>query len=419
VSERALGEREPLPRPAERSRERIAAMLGLGVLAFGLELAIAALSLRGGALPLPALGVYHDGHLYLEIARSFPLPYAAEGASYVGQAPGYPALIALIRSLTPDAWVSWGLAALLASWIPAALCAPAFYALVESLGWRPFWPTLLFVVGNPRWLSVAATPHTEPLAMLFAILCLAAYQRRRLGACVAWLSLAILSRFPALLLGLPIAFGTLVARRERRPGRVATLALPLVAFGLLNLYLLWRVPGFRGIWAAHQVFWETHWTWPFASLLQPDRTWNFLSGTSAFFLTYASVGVYLLACAATLGSGARERWHLGVWVGALLLFHVCLGGRIGSWDLTRLAILAWPAAVLALWGRFGRRVRPLPVAALSLALLGVGVWFALGQTRLAVAYQTRAQPYLAGAIERLDADEPEWIDFEQRARERR
>jgi hypothetical protein len=399
--------------------EPLVAMLGLALFAFGLEAAIAVLSLRGGSTSLSALGVYHDGHLYLEIARSFPLPYSADGSSYVGQAPGYPALIYLIRILTPDAWVNWGMAALLASWLPAALCAPAFYALCGSLGWRPFWPTLLFVVANPRWLSVAATPHTEPLAMLFAILCLTAYQRRRLGWCVAFLSFAILTRFPALLLGLPIAFGTLVVRRERGVAQIATLAVPLLAFGLFNLYLLARVPGFEGIWAAHQIFWQTEWTWPFASLLQPDQTWSFFSGTAAFYLTYASVAGYLISCALSLRSAERERWHLGVWVGVLLLFHVSLGGQIGTWDLTRLAILAWPAAMLALWGAVVVNARPIPLAVLSTALLGIGVWFALGQTRLAVSYQTRAQPYLAPAIERLDADMPQWIDFEQRAREQR
>jgi hypothetical protein len=394
-------------------------MVGLAVFAFALEVAIAVFSLRGSAVPLSALGVYHDGHLYLEIARSFPLPYSVDGSSYVGQAPGYPALIYLIRTLTPDVWVNWGMAALLASWIPAALCAPAFYALCGSLGWRPLWPTLIFVVANPRWLSAAATPHTEPLAMLFAILALTAYQRRRLGASMAFLSLAVLTRFPALLLGLPIAFGTLVVRREWSAPRIATLATPLIAFGLLNLYLWARVPGFEGIWAAHQIFWQTHWTWPFASLLQPGQTWSFLSGTAAFWLTYASVAVYLLSVVLALRPAERERWHLGIWVGVLLLFHVSLGGQIGTWDLTRLAILAWPAAVVALWGAFGLQARTLPVAMLTMSLLGVGIWFGLGQTRLAVSYQTRAQPYLAPAIERLDADTPEWIDFEQRAGARR
>jgi hypothetical protein len=398
---------------------RALGMAGFALLALAIEVAIALGSLHGGTLPLSALGVYHDGHLYVEIARSFPVPYAAEGASYLGQAPGYPALIYLIRNLTPDAWVDWGMAALLASWIPGALCAAAFYALCADLGWRPFWPTLLFAVANPRWLSVAATPHSEPLAMLFAILCLLAYQRRRLGGCVAWLSLAVLTRFPALLLGLPIAFGTLVVRRERTPARIALLLTPLVAFGIFNLYLALHIPGFHGIWAAHQVHWQTAWTWPFDALLHPGPTWTFLRGSPAFWVTYASLAVYVLACALALGPDERERWPLALWIGVMVLFHVSLGGRIGSWDFTRLAILAWPAAVVAFWGRFGTRARPLPVAALSLSLLATGVWFAVGQTRLAVSYQTRAQPYLAPAIARLDADAPRWIDFERLVRERR
>jgi hypothetical protein len=28
-----------------------------------------------------------------------------------------------------------------------------------------------------------------------------------------------------------------------------------------------RIPGFAGVWDAHQIFWETHRTWPFAALI--------------------------------------------------------------------------------------------------------------------------------------------------------
>ena len=123
-------------------------------LALAFQVATAALAAQSAGIPLAHLGVYFDGHLYIEIAKSFPLPYAPEGRHYLGHAPGYPALIALLRQLTPASWVDWGLAALLASWIPAALSASAFHALCRAAGCAPLWPTLLFVVANPRWLLI-------------------------------------------------------------------------------------------------------------------------------------------------------------------------------------------------------------------------------------------------------------------------
>ena len=388
----------------------LAAVTGLALL---LPVGVALVSAAHSGIGPSSLGVYHDGHLYIEIARSFPLPYSADGASYVGQAPGYPALIALFHALTPDAWVDWGAAALLASWIPSALAAAAFYALCKATTSAPLWPAFLFVVSNPRWVSVGATPHTEPLAVLFAILCLAAYARGRLVWCTVWLSLAALTRFPALLLGAPLAFGVLVLRRQRAPGHWAWLSLPLVAFGAFNLYLALRVPGFSGIWAAHRVFWEASFTWPLSLFFDPIRTWQFLAWSAAFWITYASLIFYLLAMAAGRRGAEGDLRMLPLWVGVLVLFHVSLEGQIGAWDFTRLVILAWPAALVSAWRWLEPRIRPAAAGGLALATGVFSVWFALGQTATAIAYQTRAQGYLLDAIERLDDDTPRWIDFER------
>lgn len=401
------------------ARDDALAMAFLTALALALPVAIAAVSAERAGLALSSLGVYHDGHLYIEIARSFPWPYAAEGASYVGQAPGYPALIALVHAVTPDVWVDWGMAALLAAWLPAAACAPAFYALCRAMGWAPFWPALLFVVANPRWVSLAATPHTEPLAVLFAVLCLTAWARGRLGASAGWLSAAALTRFPALLLGAPLAFDVLVLRRQRDLRRWLWLALPLIAFAAHNLYLALRVPGFSGIWGAHQVFWKASFTWPFAHFFDPVGTWQFLSGTAAFWLTYASLGFYLVAIAVGARRSQAERRMLALWVAVLVLFHVSLAGYIGAWDFTRLVILAWPAALVLVWSPLAPRLPAWGAGGLALAGGVLSVWFALGQTATAIGYQSRAQDYLRDAIERLHEDEPHWIDFERLEREPR
>ena len=49
---------------------------------------------------LTTLGVFFDGHLYVEIAKSFPIPFGPGANDYLGQSPVYPAFIFVARLLT-------------------------------------------------------------------------------------------------------------------------------------------------------------------------------------------------------------------------------------------------------------------------------------------------------------------------------
>ena len=165
-------------------------------------------------MPLLRLGAFFDAGLYIEIAKSYPLPYAPEGPDYLGHAPGYPAVIAFLRALTPRPYLHWGALALLASWLSAALAAGAFYVLCRELDLEPLWPTVAFVVANPRWLSVASTVHAESVALPLLLLAAIAYLRDRLGWSAIALGVAGWTRFPALLFGAALAYGVLVQRRR-------------------------------------------------------------------------------------------------------------------------------------------------------------------------------------------------------------
>jgi len=377
-----------------------------------LQIGIAVQVTRSTAMPLAWLGVFFDGYLYLDIARSFPLPFSPEGRDYLGQAPGYPALIYLARQLTPLHPVNWGALALATSWLAAALCAGAFYAVCRAAGVAPFWPSVAFIVANPRWLSVAATAHPEGLAMLFVLLTAAAQLRGRLGWAVVWLSLAGLTRFPALLIGAALAFDSLWVQRRRDLRTLAMLSLPLLAFAAHNLYLFVRIPGYAGMGEAHRVFWDTHLTWPFQALIENAVRW--LQGTAPgpnFALTYASVAGYLASLAVGLHEPERRLRFLVVWVAAILLFHVSLAGEWGGFDIARLAILAWPAALLLLW----RRVRfsaPPAVAAAGWAVAGaLSAAITADLLSDAVRWQRASYPWPTLSIRRLEAEEPRWFDF--------
>jgi len=398
------------PRLTRAELHRIALLVALSL---GLQIAIAVRVARSTGMPLPWLAVFFDGYLYLDIARSFPLPFSPEGRDYLGQAPGYPALIYLARQLTPLDPANWGALALATSWLSAALCAGAFYLVCRAAGIAPFWPSLAFIVANPRWLSVAATAHPEGLAMLFVLLTAAAQLRGRLGWAVLWLSLAGLTRFPALLIGAPLAFDTLWVQRRRDLRTLALLSLPLLAFAAHNLYLFVRVPGYAGMGEAHRVFWDTHLTWPFQALIENAVRW--MQGKAPgpnFALTYASVAVYLASLAVGLREPEPRLRFLTVWVAAILLFHVSLSGEWGGFDIARLAILAWPAALLLLW----RRVRfpAAPAAAAAAGWAAAGALSAVITVDLlsdAVRWQRASYPWPVLSIRRLADDRPRWFDF--------
>jgi len=129
----------------------------LFVLSLILHAGVALIGTSSAGISLSSLGVFYDGHLYIEIAKSFPLPYSRAGVDYLSHAPGYPALIAAMRAVVPSGLANWGLLAVWAVWIPTALCACAFYVLCRHVGVAPLWPTALFVVANPRWLLIGAS----------------------------------------------------------------------------------------------------------------------------------------------------------------------------------------------------------------------------------------------------------------------
>jgi hypothetical protein len=248
--------------------------------------------------------------------------------------------------------------------------------------------------------------------MLFVLLAALAYRRERLAWSAVWLSLAALTRFPALLLGVPLAYGTLLSRRQRGPAAFALLSLPLVGFGLLNLYLFLRIPGFQGVIAAHSVHLETGLTWPFLRLAENALRWPYPPGQGSFWaLTFASLAFYLSAVGVGLFRRAPESRLLALWVAVVVGFHASLAGDWAARDFARLVILAWPAALLLLW-------RPLaafsPLPALATACLAAGLlggWAAVNLQTRAVVWQGISVPYPSHAMQTLESDEPQWRDY--------
>jgi hypothetical protein len=97
-----------------------------------------------------------------------------------------------------------------------------------------------------------------------------------------------------------------------------------------------------------------------------------------------------------------------------VLFHASLAGEWGGFDFARLALLAWPAALLLLWPA---RAAALPGAAMgATAGLAAAASLALAVHVLsdAVVWQRASYPWPAIAVRRLTAEQPRWFDFGSR-----
>ncbi len=360
-----------------------------------------------GLIPFGGLGVYYDGSFYIEIAKSFPRLYGPEALDYTSHAPGYAFLIWIAHGLgAPD----WGVAALLASWIPAALASAVFWVLCRELGLAPLLPTLVFAFANPRWLQLAATPHAASAAMLLAVLTLLAYYRGQLGRAALWLSLGVLVRYPTILCVAVIAFGVVSDERRVPFRRLLVLAWPGVALGLLNLYLFLTIPGFRGVWAAHAPFWNEPlgFTIPFSAVLDEfAKHWDRAAGQ--ILLSWASFLVFGAAAVLGFWRGERRHWVLPAWIALILVFHASLSGTHAFWEISRLAVLAWPAAVLVPWLCFGSRATPRIVVPACAVLAACGLWFAQNNIGWAMLAQDKSR-----SLQRLEVDEPHFENFRAR-----
>lgn len=279
----------------------------------------------------------------------------------------------------------------------------------------------LFAAANPTLVLVGSSAHAEPLGLLLATVALAAWLLERPGTAALALAAAVLTRFPFLVLLGPLALGIVWARRDTSRRSLLLLLLPPLALGLFDLYLHVRVPGFRGIAAAHDFWWRPPWGVPFVGLVRhlgDVPTWY---GYRAVVVATA----LFFGASAVLGLAHRDRDGrvLGVWVATALAFAASPGDDVGANNLARLALPAWPAALLLWaravpprWRRPGRPARA-AIAAACLAAAAFSLWFAVQAHRLAIATQRRRQPFLEDTIRRLDRDEPVWLDFRALRRE--
>ncbi len=361
--------------------------------------------LSSSSLPrLSALGVYFDGSFYIEIARSFPLPYGPSALGYSSHAPGFPFLIALVHALTPSRLVDWGMAALLAAWLCAAAATPAFYALCRATGTPAIGASLAFLLCNPHWIVAGATAHAEAPTVLLITLALLCWARGRLALCMTLFTMAALTRYP-LILALPsLVIGTLVQRPPQGVRSLCWLSLPVVMLSACFVYLDLRVIGFEDVWTTNRMFWRSELTWPFSSFVRLANQ-VISSGSPVYAASYLSAVGLTIACLLGFRKAGRPLLPFALWVALIVLFHASLGGPSGVGDFGRKTLIAWPPAALLL-AHSARRLRPLVLVTVCALLAVLGIAYAKRVIFAATVLFQKGQ-----SIERLMDDHPHWLDF--------
>jgi len=328
-----------------------------GLLLAAIAVRVAALLVASGVtgLPIERLALYFDGHEYITIAQSFPLPYTPGLWIETSWLPGYPLAIAIAFQVVGN----YAVAALLVSILVSAAAGPLLFALARDRpGAVP--AAMLLTVVPPIWLTASTLAFSESLFLPLVLATVLLGRQGRFSAALVTAVLAASTRHAGVLLA-PILLVQRWGRGERRPLALAACALPVLVLPLFNLYLHVRIPGFPGLESVRMsVFGRSAFTIPFQSLLQ--ASWWALLGRWEAILQVLS----LVAVAVSIVDALFHReFDLAVWAGGFLALVVSLNGFWAFFQMDRLLLPALPVALLAL-----ARLRiSAPVAAIACASL--------------------------------------------------
>ena len=340
-----------MSRPGKTAVEALA----LFALAWLLRLALLPAAAWTAGLAWRDLAFLYDGHMYIGIATSVPRLYEGiekvcavypSSETYTGWLPGYPVLIAALRWLVRD----FRVAAMLASQLASAAGVVLFYLLARRLSPRPLLAAVLFAFFPATWLLTGSLAFVESLYVTLAVAGFYALHRRWLGLAATLVGFALVTQKSGLVLLL--VFAAVLWREE---GSKALRHLPWALWALVPLALLqWHLFAvFGDPWVNVRVqrgFFGPHlFALPFERFLE-----GLLSPTQPFeghfwlrkLLNALSCLFYVWVCVRAWRPGERRTELLLLWLTAVLLFNLCLGGVWSYHAFPRFMTLAAPPAIL-------------------------------------------------------------------------
>jgi hypothetical protein len=380
-----LTEQRPGSAPFPSAAVALALFLG----GIGIRIAALAVACRATGLSVERLALYFDGHEYITIAQSFPLPYGPDLWLETAWLPGYPLAIALAFQIVGN----YAVAALLVSVLASSTAAPLLFALARG---RPgaIPAALLMMIGPTMWLTASSLPHSESLFLPLFLATVLLGRRGRFAAALVTGILTAATRHTGVFLT-PILLVQCWQRGERRPLMLAACALPTLVLPLLNLYLHTRIPGYPGVLAVPAIIAGGRpFGIPFRTLLEgvawaPLNPW----GTAMNVISLVAVAVGLVVVL------WQQEFDFAAWAGAFLGLAISLNGFRAFFEINRYLLPALPVALLAL-ARL-HLSRPV-VAAACMGLFVVSLEDVSREARGAMALQN-GTPQLVWHISRVAA----------------
>ena len=253
--------------------------------------------------------------------------------------PGYPAMIAMVRLVTP---FSFGAAGLLVTFLSAGAAAAlaSLYFDSRKIGWA------VALLPPHAWINMSLAMSEAPAVALMLWGLLLAKRNRLFGAGVV-LGLAVLTRPVAI-----FAAGALFIESLNRGRRWIPLIVGGVAMGLFGLMLMHRVSGGLmhsvNLYAnSPRIYAGKPFTWPFHTILA-----TIFSGHRSIWRC-----VYILAHVALAIGGclllARQKSRTDllplIWLSGNTLFVLCLGTGPVIWGFDHVPRFMLPAFPPLVW----------------------------------------------------------------------
>jgi 4-amino-4-deoxy-L-arabinose transferase-like glycosyltransferase len=311
-----------------------------------------------------------DGHLYMLVARTMPLPYAGAHeifplipypAYITCWFPGYPTLIATFHWIVGDL----RLAAMLAPLATGLVTTLIVRRIAAIVGERPVLTGLVFAVCPIGWVLSSSLALCDSLFAALTAAMVLAVLRKRIWMAVGFAGAALLTQKAGVLappLGAVLVFRNLYSRRDWL--RASRFLLAFAALAGLQLYLWWLfgdpLINFK---TAESLFGFSDGrlglTWPGIPFVEGFLNPHPIT-VGKRLTTAATLAFYLLAAGIAAVKLVRHREHrfryfaLLVWIMYPLLFFGSLNTPWPYMTLWRYMTISAPAAVCvycALWPR--------------------------------------------------------------------
>jgi len=265
------------------------------LIALGTRLLILLLLHFVSKYPFSELASWYDGEAYLDIARSFPLPY--DSPSMFAKTKFYP-LFPLFIYVTNLFFHHITASAYFVVVVASSLSVVVFYNIAKDYSDRSFELAILFCFFPPQWTLVSTFVWSEPVFIFFLLLAVYFFLKSRYVLSFSSLGLVGIARPVGVIFIFSFFLFILIQERKRFFFMVKYFLISCIPFLLFHIYLYSTYGEFLVFVDAKLGYGGTFFSYPFdaliTGLLDPKTLFLRKLYTSSIFVLYLISGIFAL-----------------------------------------------------------------------------------------------------------------------------